>query len=154
MGVTILIVVILLVVFGLLFYWLWKKKKHQEGEKEMVNYGFNIRSNSGNLEPLNLSNKVRFLFQGQVSLSNSQRSKLIQIPYKIQGKKYQIIVRMLEDMPTYAYLSSPKVFRFYHKIDRDVILFSLDKISETYFDIITSNTNDGAGTEFMVVVYE
>ena len=60
MGVTILIVVILLVVFGLLFYWLWKKKKHQEGEKEMVNYGFNIRSNSGNLEPLNLSNKVRF----------------------------------------------------------------------------------------------
>ena len=76
------------------------------------------------------------------------------MPYKIQGKKYQIIVRMLEDMPTYAYTYSPKVFRFYHKIDRDAILFSLDKISETYFDIITSNINDGAGTEFMVVIYE
>lgn len=134
MIVALLIVVILLAVLGLLFYWL-KTKKSVKAKEENVNYGFNIRSNSGNLEPLNLSNKVRFLFQGQVSLSNSQKSKRIQMPYKIQGKKYQIIVRMLEDMPTYTY--SLKVFRFYHKIDRDAILFSLDKISETYFDIIT-----------------
>ena len=153
MIVALLIVVILLAVLGLLFYWL-KTKKSVKAKEENVNYGFNIRSNSGNLEPLNLSNKVRFLFQGQVSLSNSQKSKRIQMPYKIQGKKYQIIVRMLEDMPTYAYTYSPKVFRFYHKIDRDAILFSLDKISEIYFDIITSNINDGAGTEFMVVIYE
>ena len=107
MIVALLIVVILLAVLGLLFYWL-KTKKSVKAKEENVNYGFNIRSNSGNLE----------------------------------------------DMPTYAYTYSPKVFRFYHKIDRDAILFSLDKISETYFDIITSNINDGAGTEFMVVIYE
>ena len=99
MIVALLIVVILLAVLGLLFYWL-KTKKSVKAKEENVNYGFNIRSNSGNLEPLNLSNKVRFLFQGQVSLSNSQKSKRIQMPYKIQGKKYQIIVRMLEDMQT------------------------------------------------------